>query len=61
MGKPSAADIERTEKTKWAANVTIVESDKTTEADIADLMLDDELREMGYGREHVKVYPCCRK
>jgi len=34
-------------------------------ADTADeavkVMLDDELREMGYGPEHVKVLPCARR
>jgi hypothetical protein len=54
------SDIERNEKRRWGANVSIVESNVTTEIEIAGLALDEELREMGYDDSHVRVFPCCK-
>lgn len=53
------SDIERSEKREYGANVSIHEAASAEEAR-DEIMLDSELKEMGYTDEHVKIYPCCR-
>jgi len=55
--KEGCSDIARSEVSKYGASTTGFEG--SVESALAQV-LDDEMKEMGYGREHVKVYPCCK-
>jgi hypothetical protein len=32
----------------------------TTVQEVQDKLLSEDIREMGYGPEHVKIFPCCK-
>lgn len=58
--KEGCADITRNERKKYASVVIdTVEADTIGKA--LEHFIDAEMKELGYGEESIRIYPCCDK
>jgi len=58
MHRAGCKDIKRESEARWAHTDTF---EAASIADALAVMIDDELTEMGYYPEDVKVHGCCKK